>query len=87
MTLAGMDENGIFWVELKNTDDYKRFEQVLNALSIPCKPFTRNLQETLDKILPVILSDEVQDSVTPAAVLREREQDANSSSQLLVEFE
>ena len=82
-----MDENGILWVELKNTDDYKRFEQVLNALSIPCKPFTGNLQDALDKILPVILSDEVQDSVTPEAVLREREQDDDSSTQLLVELE
>ena len=69
-----MDANNILWVELKNTDDYKRFEQVLNALSIPCKPFTGNLQDALDKILPVIVSDEVQDSVTPAAILREREQ-------------
>ena len=83
-----MDENNIFWMELKNTDDYKRFEQVLNALSIPCKPFTGNLQDGLDKILPVILSDEVQDSVTPEAVLREREQDDDSTTpQLLVEFE
>ena len=84
---AQMDANGIFWVELKNADDYKRFEQVLNALSIPCKPFTGDIQDALDKILPVILSDEVQESVTPEAVLREREQDDDSGSQLLVEFE
>ena len=82
-----MDENGIFWVELKNEDDYKRFEQVLNALSIPCQPFTGDIQDALDKILPVILSDDVQDSVTPEAVLREGEQDEDSGSQLLVEFE
>lgn len=83
-----MDTNGIFWVELKKTDDYKRFEQVLNGLSIPYKSFTGDLQVALDKILPaVIISDEVQDSVTPEAVLREREQDDDSSPQLLVEFE
>lgn len=83
-----MDANGIFWVELKEIDDYKRFEQVLNALSIPYKSFTGDLQVALDKILPaVIQSDEIQDSVTPEAVLREREQDDDSSSQLLVEFE
>ena len=82
-----MDENGIFWVELKNADDYKRFEQVLNALSIPCQPFTGDIQDALDKILPVILSDDVQDSVTPEVVLREREQDEDSGSQLLVELE
>ena len=85
---AQMDENGIFWVELKNTDDYKRFEHVLNALSIPCKPFTGDLQDALDKILPaVIVSDEVQDSVTPEVVLRERGQDDDSDLQLLVELE
>jgi hypothetical protein len=82
-----MDENGIFWVELKDTDDYKRFEHALNALSIPCKPFVGDLQGALDKILPIILSDDVQDSVTPEAVLREREQDDDSGSQLLVDFE
>ena len=82
-----MDKNGILWVELKNAGDYKRFEHVLNTLSIPCQPFIGDLQEALDKILPVvILSDEVQDSVTPGAVLRERGQDDGSTSQLLVEF-
>lgn len=83
-----MDANGILWVELKNTDDYRRFEYVLNALSVPYKSFTGNLQEALDKILPaVILSDEVQDSVTPDAILRERSQEDDSGSQLLVELE
>ena len=82
-----MDENGIFWVELKNIDDYKRFEHALNALSIPCKPFVGDIQGALDKILPIILSDDVQDSVTPEAVLREREQDEDSTPQLLVDFE
>lgn len=83
-----MDANGIFWVELKEIDDYKRFEQVLNALSIPYKSFTGDLQVALDKILPaVIQSDEVQDSVTPAAALRERQQEEDSSPQLLVELE
>ena len=83
-----MDANGIFWVELKNVDDYKRFEHILNAFSIPCKPFIGNLQVALDKILPaVILSDEIQDSVTPEAALREPEQDDDFGSQLLVEFE
>ena len=83
-----MDESGIFWVELKDVDDYKRFEHVLRGLSIPHKSFTGDLQAALDKILPaVILSDEVQDSVTPAAALRERQQEEDSSLQLLVELE
>jgi len=47
-----------------------------------------DLNRSFEKILPVILSDEVQDSVTPEAVLREREQDDDSTTpQLLVEFE
>lgn len=83
-----MDANDILWVELKEIEDYKRFEQVLNALSIPNKSFTGDLQSALDKILPaVIQSDEIQDSVTPEAVLRERERDDDSSPQLLVDFE
>lgn len=85
---AQMDENGILWVELKNADGYKRFEHVLNALSIPYKSFTGDLRGTLDKILPaIIVSDDVQDSVTPEAVLREREQDNDSDLQLRVELE
>ncbi len=82
-----MDANGIFWVELKNIDDYKRFEHVLNALSIPCKPFNGDLQEALDEILPIILSDDVPTSATPQVVLQERTENDDSTTQLLVEFE
>ena len=84
---AQMDSNKILWVELQTKDGYKRFEEVLNALSIPCKPFTGDLQEALDKILSVILSDDVQVSVTPEVVLREGEQDNDSGLELLVELE
>ena len=62
----------------------KYFNQ--KTLSISHKPFDKNLQEALDKILPAILSDDVQDSVTPEVVLIESEQDDDSGSQLLVEF-
>ena len=83
-----MDTNGILWVELKDTNDYKRFEHVLNALSIPYKTFTGDIQGALDRILPaVIVSDEVQDSVTPAAVLQEHKQNDDSQPQLLLELE
>ena len=82
-----MDSNNILWVELQTENGYKRFEEVLKTLSIPYKPFTGDIQEALDKILPVILSDDVQESVTPEAVLREREQDDDSTPQLLVDFE
>ena len=82
-----MDSEGILWVELQTENGYKRFEEVLKTLSIPCKPFTRDLQSTLDTILPVILSDDVQDSVTPEVVLIESEHDNDFGSQLLVEFE
>lgn len=82
-----MDSEGILWVELQTENGYKRFEEVLNALSIPYQPFTGDLQSTLDKILPAILSDDVQDSVTPEVVLIESELDNESGSELLVDFE
>ena len=82
-----MDSVGILWVELQIENGYKRFEEVLRALSIPYQPFTGDLQSALDKILPVILSDDVQDSVTPEVVLGESEQSNESDSELLVEFE
>ena len=81
-----MDSEGILWVELQTENGYKRFEEVLRALSIPYQPFTGDLQGALDKILPVILSDDVQDSVTPEVVLIESEQRNDSGSELLVEF-
>lgn len=81
-----MDSVGILWVELQTEDGYKRFEEVLKTLSIPYEPFTGDLQDTLDKILPVILSDDVQDSVTPEVVLSESEQRNESGSEVLVEF-
>ena len=81
-----MDKNGILWVELQTTDGYKRFEQVLKTLSIPCKPFTGDMEEALEKILSIILSDDVQTSVTPDVVLQENIPN-NSDSELLIEFE
>ena len=82
-----MDSEGILWVELQTENGYKRFEEVLKTLSIPYEPFTGDLQGTLDKILPVILSDDVPDSVTPEVVLSESEQRNASGSELLVDFE
>ena len=82
-----MDSESSLWVELQTENGYKRFEEVLKALSIPHKPFTGDLQEALDKILSVILSDDVQGSVTPEVVLIESEQNDDSDSELLVELE
>ena len=81
-----MDSGDILWVELQTENGYKRFEEVLKTLSIPYEPFTGDLQDTLDKILPVILSDDVQDSVTSEVVLRETDQNSDSGSELLVDF-
>ena len=81
-----MDSVGILWVELQTENGYKRFEEVLKTLSIPYEPFAGDLQDTLNKILPVILSDDVQDSVTPEVALSESEQSNQSGSELLVEF-
>ena len=87
MNKQQMDKDGILWVELQIEDGYKRFEKVLKALSIPCKPFSGDLDGALDKILPVILSDDVQGSVTPEVVLSESEQRDDRGSELLVELE
>ena len=78
-----LDEASIHWVQLRGENSYKRFEQVLTALSIPCQPFEGDLQETLDKILPRILSDDVQTSVTPDILLLGQSID---ESRLLVDF-
>ena len=78
-----LDDAGIHWVELRDENGYKRFEQVLTALSIPYQPFEGDVQEALDKIFPVILSDDVQSSVTPDIILQGQSSD---DSQLLADF-
>ncbi len=60
---------------------------MLKDLSIPCKPFTGNINEALNRILSQILSDDVPDSVTPKVVLKENLFNNNSDSELLIEFE
>ena len=80
---AQLDQSGIHWVELRDENGYKQFEQVLMALSIPYQPFEGDVQEALDKIFPVILSDDVQSSVTPDIVLQGQ---SNDDSRLLVDF-
>ena len=80
-----LDGLGVKWVELRDKDGYKRFEEVLKALSIPCKPYKGNVQKALDKILPEILSDEIQTTLTRNVMVREAI--ANYSSGLLVDFD
>ena len=76
-----MDEANIFWVELRSENGYKKFEKLLNELSIQCKPYPdhRNLQEDLDKILPLLLSDGIQASVKPDL--------STANSELLIELD
>ena len=74
-----MENNNILWVELRTQEGYKRFEDVLNELSIPYKPYRGNLQGDLENILTEILSDDIQTSVTP--IIKE------SDSELLVELD
>jgi hypothetical protein len=81
-----LDSLGILWVELRDEQGYKRFEQVLSVLSIPHTPFTGDMQKVLDKIFPVIFTDDVQQSVTPDVVLQE-ERSGPYSSEFLVEFD
>ena len=80
-----LDDSDIHWVELRDENGYKRFEQVLTALSIPCQPFEGDIQKALDEIFPIILSDDVQSSSTPDIILQEQNRDYDS--QLLVDFE
>ena len=79
-----LDRANIHWVELRDADDYKRFEQVLTALSIPDQPFEGDIHKALDKIFQVILPDDVESSPTLDSILRERSGD---DSQLLVDLE
>lgn len=74
-----MENNNILWVELRTQEGYKRFEEVLNELSIPCKPYRGNFQEDLENILTKILSDDIQTSVTPTI--------KESDSELLIELD
>ena len=63
-----MDDAKIHWVELRVKDGWKKFESILNQLSIPCKPYPnyRDLDEDINEILHLIIpSDEIQTSVTP----------------------
>ena len=81
-----LDGLGVKWVELRDENGYKRFGEVLKALSIPCKPYRGNVQKALDKILLAILSDEIQTTSTKNMMVQEVM--ANySSSGLLVDFD
>ncbi len=82
-----MNRNNILWVELQTKNGYKRFEQVLTSLSIPCQPFTGDLQDALEKIFAIILSDDVQDSVTPELHLQENLFSKNTDSDVLIVFD
>lgn len=46
-----LDSLSIEWVELRATEGYKRFEQVLKNLGIPYKPLTENLEHKLTEII------------------------------------
>ena len=80
-----LNKLGVKWIELRDKDGYKRFEEVLKALSIPCKPYKGDVQKVLDKILPAILSDEIQTTMIRNMILREAM--ANYDSGLLVDFD
>ena len=76
-----MDNAKIFWVELRSENGYKKFEKLLNELSVPCKPYPdhRDLQEDVDEIFAKILTDDVQTSVTPDL--------SHVTSELLIELD
>ena len=76
-----MDKANIYWVELRVEDGWRKFEKILNELSVTCKPYPdhRDLEEDLDQILPLILSDDFQPSVTPDL--------SHVTSELLIELD
>lgn len=77
-----MDEANIYWVELRAEYGRKKFEKILNQLSVPRKPYPdyRDLQEDLNQILPLIMpSDDIQTSVTPDI--------SNPNAELLIELD
>ena len=80
-----LNSEGILWVELQKEDDYKRFEDVLNTLCIPCQPFTRDLEKTLDEILAEIIPIEVESSVISEVGLEEQHQEYDSQLSLNVD--
>lgn len=82
-----MNNDGILWVELQTKDGYKRFEHVLKTLSIPYKSFTGDIEEALERILSIILSDDVPESVTPEVILNENLFNDDTSSELLIDLE
>ncbi|MDM8527995.1 CfrBI family restriction endonuclease, partial [Anaerolineales bacterium HSG24] len=45
---------GINWVEMRASNGYRRFINVLDSLSIPYTDFTGNIDEKLDRIFKTI---------------------------------
>lgn len=46
-----LEDKGILWMELRGASDMKQFERILDALKIPYRPLTGNVQRKLEKVL------------------------------------
>lgn len=49
-----LDSRDVYWVELRDTDGYKRFKKVLEDLEIPHKEYTGDIEEDLPAIFESI---------------------------------
>lgn len=80
-----LNMNRVMWVELRQKEGFRGFETaVLQKIGIPHKPFKGNLDKALDKLLPTILTDEIQASVTPKVI---RESLLASGDELILDFQ
>lgn len=50
------EELGVYWIELRENNGYKRFKDILEKLKIPHKEFSGNIDDTLEKIFKDIFS-------------------------------
>lgn len=49
-----LDSRDVYWVELRDTDGYKRFRKVLEDLQIPHKNYSGNVDQDLPEIFETI---------------------------------
>jgi CfrBI restriction endonuclease len=49
-----LDDLGIYWVELRSENGYKKFLHIAQSLSIPCTNFNNNLDTKIDEIFTKI---------------------------------
>jgi hypothetical protein len=78
-----LNENGILWMELRGSQDWQRFAEILDHLQIPYKPIPAGKEdEWLEKVL-----DKVFSSVVAADRVQEEPSTYLAGDELLVDLE